>query len=177
MKFLIVMFMLAFLCSADVVLSYHDGTPHWLTWGGTYRESWFHVEDFVPGATEYSIDWVDLWFYELSDQVYLELWNGVIAPTEFLASEAVSSCQYPNATRVYFDPPVTTGPDFCCVLNTSASSGTTSILADGTPDGHSQFSDDFIVWEEFDLGEYFITAGSFDSSLQGVSWGGIKVLF
>ena len=174
MRYLIVMFLLVFICSADVVLSYHDGTPQMYVWGGTYRETWFHVEDFVPEATGYTVDWVDIWFVELADQVFLELWNGAVCPDAFLASVEIVENQYPNGTRIYFDPPVETGLDFCCVINTSASSGTTSIITDGTSDGHSLFSDDFTVWNVYDLGEHFITIGQTDTSLQGISWGGIK---
>ena len=31
-------------------LVYDNGSPNWLTWGGTYRGVWFNIEDFIPGA-------------------------------------------------------------------------------------------------------------------------------
>ncbi len=170
--------LVAFVSRGDTVLSYHDNTPQWLTWGGTYRETWFHVEDFIPGATEFTVGWVDVWFWEIPDQVSVEIWNGAINPEEFLASAEINSSQSRDATRFVFDPPVLTGPDFCCIVNTESSSGMVQMLSDGTPGEHSFYSDDFLVWEEWTIGDYLITAGGPDDlSLQGMSWGGVKAVF
>ncbi|MCD4707832.1 MAG: hypothetical protein K8S62_08840 [Candidatus Sabulitectum sp.] len=177
--------MMVFVCWGDTVLSYHDSTPQWLTWGGMYRGTWFHVEDFIPGATDFLVEWVDLWFYQHpsfpwdTNQIFVELWSGDgTGPVEFLAGEQVTALLQPAVTRVYFDPPVETGPDFWCLLNTEFSAGGwPSVLLDGTPSEHSFYSDDFIVWEPHSLGDYFISVGNDTESLQRTSWGALKTTF
>ncbi len=186
MKATISVMLLVFVSYGEVVLSYHDSNPQWLTWGGTYRGTWFDAEDFVPGTTGCLIESAELWFYQSpnhlwdTSQVYVELWNGGAGgPTELLSRVEVTALLQPSATVVYFDPPVETEPDFWCILNTEFSAGGwPSILADGTPSGHSLYSDDGLIWEEFDIGDYFISVcHDDDSSLQRTTWGGVKAVF
>ena len=169
---------------ADNELIYHDGTPQWISWGGMYRGTWFDVEDFIPGSSDFLVEWVDLWFYHASShpwdtsQVLVELWNGDQGgPVEFLASEEATALGQ-GVTRVYFEPPVETEPDFWCLLNTELSAGGwPALFVDGTPGEHSYFSDGFI-WEPMNLGDYFMSVGNeLESSLQGTSWGALKVVF
>ena len=90
--------LMAFVSSGETVLSYHDGTPKWFTWGGTYRGTWFHVEYFIPGTSDFLVEWVDLWFYQNlsnpwdTNQFFVELWNGDgSGPVEFLAREQATA--------------------------------------------------------------------------------------
>lgn len=148
-------------------LSYHGSTPEWFFSGGFYRGTWFHLGDFTPGATEFSIEWAEAWLYPTDSPVYLEIWNGGVSG-ELLAQEELTG------SVVWFSEPVITGPDFWCVLS---SIEPVTVLADGSPDGHSFFSDDFVVWEQFDLGEFFISVGNETESLNTTSWGTIKHTF
>lgn len=175
----------AVVCFAeDAGLAYHDGTPAWLSWGGTYRGTWFDIEDFIPGSSGFTVEWVDIWFFESpffpwdSDQATVELWNGnQSGPVEFLASQPLTA-QPEGTTRVYFDPPVETGPDFWSIINTEQSSGGyPSLLSDGSPGEHSYFSDDYLIWEQYNQGEYFISVGNSCESLCRLSWGSLKTVF
>ena len=171
-------------CFADAELAYHDGTPGWLNWSGTYRGTWFDVEDFIPGSENFLVEWVELWFYQHPDrpwdtnQFSVELWNGDAGgPVEFLASEE-GTAQTAGVTLIYFDPPVETSPDFWCIVNTEFSAGGwPSLLADGIPSEHSFFSEDFWIWESFDLGDYFMAVGNDTEALSRTSWGAMKTLF
>lgn len=150
-------------------LSYHGSSPEWLFSGGSSKGTFFHLEDFIPGASEFTIEWAEVWLYSLTAPAYVEIWNGAgSGPSELLAREELTE------SRVWFNPPVVTGADFWCVVNSTEPQ---SILADGEPDGHSFFSEDFLVWEPFDLGEFFISVGNDNESLGRVSWGMIKNCF
>jgi len=159
---------------ADSELSYHNSSPEWLSWGGTCRGTWFHVHDFFPEATSFSVEWAEILFYTpLPDStLMIELWNGDSSgPSEFLAQEAFSG------SVTSFFPPVETDCDFWCIVNSEGCSGTAALLTDGEYDGHSFYSDDWMMWENFDQGEYFISVGNSTEALSRVSWGKIKSLF
>lgn len=42
---------------ADLILRYDDASAYWITWGGTYRGVWFHVEDSTPGEIAVDTPW------------------------------------------------------------------------------------------------------------------------
>lgn len=176
-------------------LQYDDGSPHWLTWDGAYRGVWFHMEDFIPGATGYDIEAARLWFYhhttypwDTSDTI-VEIWNGSPAAgfTDLLASQLISGVHY-APSYVEFDPPVTTEADFWCLQNTELSSGGwPSILCDGgfetPPVGiHSYYTDDTALEPLFIAGSYcnYFTAviDNWDpAALERTSWGYLKTVF
>ena len=184
MKAVLALLILAFACLGGDVLSYHDSIPQGATWTGMYRGTWFHVEDFVPGTSEFLVEWVDLWFHQYAsnpwdtNQFFVELWNGDgTGPVEFLAREQATALLQPAVTRVYFDPPVETGPDFWCLLNTELSAGGwPSVLFDDTPSGHSFYSG-ILSWEQQFQGDYFFSVGNDTEALKHTSWGGLKVIF
>jgi len=161
--------LLAAICAlafAGTELSYHGSSPEWMFNGGSSRGTWFHLEDFMPGAEEFTIEWAEVWLFSYSAPVLVEIWNGNSSgQSELLAQGELTG------SEVWFSSPVVTGPDFWCVVNYYEP---VSILADGEPDGHSFYSDDFLVWEPFDLGEFFISVGNENESLNKGSWAMIK---
>jgi hypothetical protein len=80
---------------------------------------------------------------------------------------------------VWFDPPIPVPQMFALAVNTGMSSGGwPSLVADGEGSGHSFFTDDYVVWETFELGDYLIRAhGECSMSLEGSTWGAIKSLW
>jgi len=172
-------------------LCYDNGSPAWLTWGGTYRGVWFNTGDFFPGSPPYQVGTAELWFYHHSEfswdisQVTVEIWNGDAAgPTEFLGSVYAIALHY-SPVYIVFNPMLVTEPDFWCLINTEASTGGwPSTLGDGMQGYvyHSFFSDDFISWEPWEQGgacNYFmrVTDTIIGTGLSRISWGGMKVLF
>ncbi len=174
--------------STDDVLSYDNGTFHWLTWGGMYRGTWFNTDDFLPGSTGFSLEQVEYWFYEHSSypwdtaDFYAEVWNGDdMGPLVLLAQESVTAL---HVAPCYFtfDPALAVEGNFWGLINTEMSAGGwPSVLGDfSTPGdaGHSFFSDDFIVWEPWgEMGEYFIRAHGEFNALNSTTWGAVKALF
>lgn len=171
-------------------LVYDNGTPNWLTWGGTYRGTWFNVEDFVPGGGACEVEQAELWFYhhtshpwDTSD-VYIELWNGDnMGPTAQLDQTMKTAIHY-APIYVDYNPIITTEGNFWCLANTEMSAGGwPSILGDGAQGTvfHSFYSDDFIVWEPWDIGgacNYFVSIyGEIPMSFDNTTWGSLKATF
>lgn len=168
-------------------LTYFNGTPHWLTWAGMYRGTWFNTEDFLPGSTGGVIEEMEYWFYEHAsypwdtDQFYSEVWNGdQTGPGVLLTQGVVTALHYAPAYHS-INPGVVTEVNFWCLVNTEMSAGGwPSILGDYSMPGdagHSFFSDDLMVWEPWgEMGEYYIVA-IFELSLDPTTWGSMKALF
>ena len=173
----------------DDELTYFNGTPHWLTWHGMYRGTWFNIDDFLPGSTGYTMNSVEYWFYEHSsypwdtDQFYSEVWNGdqtETGPQVLVVQDVVTASHYAPCYHVII-PEILTEQHFWCLANTEMSTGGwPSILSDNSMPGdagHSFYSDDMIVWESWgEYGEYFIVAEWWDS-IESTTWGSLKALF
>lgn len=171
-------------------LSYHNGTPAWLTWVGTYRGVWFDIEDFRPGGGSSLIAQTELWFFHHSEHpwdtsnAYVELYNGDAAGPITLLDQQMITAQHFTPVYVYYVPPIQVDPDFWIVLNTELSAGGwPSLLGDNDQSllPHSFFHD-FINWEPWSIGgaycNYFISAFvEAPSSLRGTSWGSLKNCF
>jgi hypothetical protein len=168
-------------------LQYDDGTPAWFTWGGTYRGTWFNVQDFVPGAIGATIQQSEFWFYHHSSypwdtsDVYLEIWNGgASAPVTQLDKTQAVAAHYAAVTTTYATPLVGE-QNFWALANTEMSSGGwPSCLGDSTAGTHSFYSSDFIIWEPWgEVGDYLIRvyAEVTPSALSGVTWGALKAAF
>lgn len=168
-------------------LTYCSGTPAWLSWGGTYRGTWFDLEDFYPGVTNALISEVELWFYHNSSypwdtsDAYAELWEGgSYGPSSELDQQIVTA-QHLTPVYIYYDPPVEVPADFWVLVNTEMSAGGwPSILGDNSeePVPHSFYSDDFIVWEPwFDGRNYFVAVLAEFDNLGAISWGELKSMF
>ena len=166
-------------------LTYFNGSPHWLTWGGMYRGTWFNTEDFMPGSDCFPVDIAEYWFYEHAsypwdtDQFYSEVWDGEqTGPEVLLAQAVVTALHY---APCYHEAGVLADKHFWCLVNTEMSAGGwPSILGDYSMPGdagHSFFSDDLIVWEPWgEMGEYYIVA-IWELSLEATTWGSLKALF
>jgi hypothetical protein len=171
----------------DDQLTYFNGTPHWLTWAGMYRGTWFNTEDFLPGSTGGVIEEMEYWFYEHAsypwdtDNFYSELWDGDnMGPLVQLEQGIVTAYHYAPCYHT-FDPGVEVEVNFWVLINTEMSSGGwPSVLGDYSMPGdagHSFFSDDFIVWEPWgEMGEYYIVATT-GTALEATTWGSMKALF
>jgi len=170
-------------------LTYFNGTPHWLTWGGMYRGTWFNTEDFMPGSFGINLEQMEYWFYESTntdpwdtDDVYSEVWNGdQTGPLVLLEQGIVTAPHYAPCFHT-FDPELPVEQNFWALINTEMSAGGwPSVLGDWSMPGdagHSFFSDDFIVWEPWgEMGEYYIIAHEGSWSLDAVTWGALKALF
>ncbi len=173
----------------DDVLTYFNGTPHWLTWGGMYRGTWFNTEDFMPGSTGINLEQMEYWFYESTntdpwdtDDFYSEIWNGDnMGPLVRLAQTVVTAYHYAPCYHT-FDPDLPVEQNFWGLINTEMSAGGwPSVLGDYSMPGdagHSFFSDDLIVWESWgEMGEYYIIAHEGGWSLDATTWGSLKALF
>lgn len=166
----------------DVVLQYDDGTAAWLTWGGLFRGVWFDTQDFAPGSTGFLLEAGEFWFYHHSSypwdtsSFYAELTDW---PVTTSIEQVSVTALHMTPVMVWFDPPIPVPQLFALVANSGMSSGGwPSMVADGEGCGHSFFSDDYVVWETSDLGDYFTRAhGEFTMSLEGSTWGAIKNLW
>ncbi len=170
-------------------LTYCDGTPSWITWQGTYRGTWFHLEDFHPGVEEAWISCSEFWFYHIpswwdTSQAYFELWAGQESgPVELLDRQMAYALHY-APTYVTYGPPLEVPFDFWTVVNTAFSTqGWPSNLGDGAdlPQPHSFFSDDFVLWEPWEPvgrnSSYFIYVQMNMFSMNSCTWGSLKTLF
>ena len=172
-------------------LVYDNGSPAWLTWGGTYRGVWFNMQDFIPGATSATIEQAELWFYHHSEHpwdtsdVYIELWDGdSMGPTGQLDQQMATAIHY-APIYIDYDPAITTADEnFWVLANTEMSAGGwPSILGDGMQGSvyHSFYSDDFIVWEPWDIGgacNYFISVyATLNAAFDATTWGALKTTF
>ncbi len=176
----------------DYELSYDNGTFHWLTWGGMYRGTWFHTNDFFPGGyPDFAIEQIEYWFYEHSSypwdtaDFYSEVWHGVESgPISVRLLQRTVTAIHLAPCYHLVDPPFNVEPDFWCLINTEMSAGGwPSVLGDYSQPGdagHSYFSDDFIVWEPWgEMGEYFIAVTGYipGEALNTTTWGAVKALF
>lgn len=170
----------------DDDLTYFNGSPHWLTWGGMYRGTWFNTDDFMPGSTGCDLDQLEYWFFQHAsypwdtDQFYSELWNGdQTGPQILLAQQVVTASHYSPSYHYYVY--IITEQYFWCLVNTELSAGGwPSILGDSSMPGdagHSFYSDDFQLWESWgELGEYSIACW-LHGLLNTTTWGSLKALF
>jgi hypothetical protein len=169
-------------------LTYFNGTPHWVSWDGVYRGTWFNTEDFVPGSTGFNMNHVEYWFYESAsypwdtNQFYSEVWNGLqTGPEVLLALEVLTALHYAPCYHVIV-PDLITEQYFWCLVNTEISAGGwPSILGDNSMPGdagHSFFHDG-LSWQTWELGEYYILAywWYIGSSFEMTTWGALKTLF
>ncbi len=171
----------------DAVFQYDDGSASWLTWGGLYRGVWFDLEDFVPGAAGGEISALEFWFFHHSSCpwdtacFYAEVYGGDQSGPATLLAQVSATASHMGPDYVYFDPPLQVPSDFWVVVNTEMSSGGwPCILGDpsATAGPHSFFSDDFVVWEPWGIGDYFIRAhGEALLDLESTTWGAVKSLF
>ena len=171
-------------------LRYDDGIAYWLNWSGTYRGTWFDVEDFIPAPSSWITSASQLWFYHDpsypwdTSSFYCELWNGGIgAPISQLDQTTVSAVHYGPCYADYGSG-IATDVEFWVIINTEISSGGwPSVLGDNTPGAdHSFFSDDFMVWEPWlvqgpTANDYFIRSEFWWPGLDAATWGSIKTLF
>ena len=170
-------------------LVYDNGTPNWLTWGGTYRGVWFNIEDFIPGQGNGLLEESEFWFYHSSSypwdtsDVYLEIWNGdSMGPTAQLDQTMVTAIHYAPVYAAY-SPQVAVEANFWALANTEMSAGGwPAILGDGDQGSifHSFYSDDFIVWEPWDIGgacNYFVSVNWNSDAFNSTTWGSLKTTF
>jgi hypothetical protein len=167
--------------------TYCSGSPGWLSWEGTYRGTWFHLEEFYPGVTNGFISEVELWFYHNSSypwdtsDVYVEVWGGDSSGPVNLLDQQMVTALHMTPVYVYYDPPLEVPDDFWVLLNTEMSAGGwPSILGDDSeePVAHSFYSNDHSLWEPWLSGRnYFISVLADCDELSGISWGELKSLF
>lgn len=179
---------------SDDLLQYDDGTPNWIFGGLAYFGTWFDITDFLPSATDFSCNYIEMTFYHHSnlpwdtDMLSVELWTGDAAmPMTQLWQEDITALHY-TAQVFDFDPAISTGTDFWFLGNTTiySSTGYPSGLYDaggnftGTP--HTFGSQDWILWdpliptggtEDVD----FLVRAEGDLPLDSESWGAIKGLY
>jgi len=158
------------------IVSYDDGSAHWLLWDGVYRGTWFDLADFGP-CPGMHCNYTEYWFFHHisypwdTSSFYAEFWNGDEAgPQTRVDQTSVTALHYAPVHAVY-SPSIETETNFWAIINTTMSDGGwPSLLADNTPHptAHSFCSDDFIIWESWP---------EFQQPTQRSSWGGIKGLF
>jgi hypothetical protein len=169
---------------SDDCLSYDDGSAYWLAWGGLYRGVWFNLYDFGIGGGGWSAGDTEYWFYHHSSypwdtaSFYGEMYNGdSTGPAAQLDQTSVTAVHY-SAVYACYSPSVSAEDNFWVLINTEMSGGGwPSALGDPAPGlvYHSFFSDDFIVWEPWVSGDFFIRTSWCD--LAPETWGSIKVLY
>ena len=189
--------------STDDLLQYDDGSAFWVTWDGTYRGTWFDVEDFMPSpGPDWLADQSELWFYHHTSypwdtaSFYCDVWDGGgSSPVTQLDQTSVMAAHYAPCYANY-SPPLDCDVQFWVIINTEMSwRGCPTILADNTPNwtgcSHSFFSYDFVTWEPWIAGDstenvciisrdFFIRSESVigpSESLEPGTWGAIKSLF
>ena len=170
--------------SGDDCLQYDDGVPAWLSWGGSYRGTWFNTADFYSEECQLMLGAAELWFMhgvypwdtsEFTAQVHN---GGPGGPVELLFDTTLVA-SHMTGVIVEFPDSIETEADFWIGVSTELSSGGwPSNLADAENSGHSYLSEDFVTWDEA-VGDWFIRGhGSpLDMALQSDTWGGIKALF
>ncbi len=164
-------------------LQYDDGIISWFIWFGTYRGVWFNVEDFMPGATGFEIEYSEFWMYHHSSypwdtsNFYAEVWNGDSqGPLVQLDVQELIAIHYAPVYALY-DPALQAESDFWVMENTEMSAGGwPSNLADGTPPlvPHSHYGNGW-----FELGDFFFRCcgEALGVALERVTWGEIKAVF
>lgn len=168
----------------DDEMSYDDGTAHWLTWGGLYRGTWFNTDDFFSGGTTWEADNSEFWFYHHASypwdtsSFYGELYNGDSSTPVTLLNQTMVTAPHYSPCYANYATPIVCEANFWILINTEMSAGGwPAVLGDNTyTTDHSFFSDDFIVWEPWGMGDYFIrTTGT--PALSSGTWGAIKGLY
>jgi len=177
---------------SDDLYQYDDGTAFWTTWAGLNRGTWFHMDDFYPGAGGFDLAQLEFWFFNGAGGMawdtpffLAEVWNGGSGgPETQLDQTSVTAIHYAPCYSTY-PSPLQTDPDFWSLINTEMSSGGwPSVLGDNTPQAvnHSFFSDEFLVWEPWIIqgptaNDFMIRASGEFSLLEESTWGSIKALF
>lgn len=172
-------------------LQYHNGTPAWISWEGTYRGVWFNVWDFYPGSYFHFLEGSEFWFYhdashpwDTSD-VYLEVWNGdAMGPMTQLDQRMLTAVHY-SPIIIHYEYFINIDQNFWAVTNTEMSAGGwPSTLGDGAQGDvfHSFNSDNFLVWEPWDKEgacNYFVSAewSCCYTDFEGTTWGALKSSF
>ena len=164
-------------------LSYDDGSAFWLSWSGKYRGVWFNTADFLASGP-WPADNSEYWFYHHTiypwdtSSFYSELYNGDSSgPAALLDQTSVTATHY-AAVYANYASPIICEEQFWAVVNTVMSSGGwPSILGDSTYTAdHSFFTDDYIVWVPWGLGDFLIRSNG-GGSLTCATWAEIKTLF
>ena len=156
------------------------------TVSGTDAE-WLQYDDatdFLPTAYNCDIHQSEFWFYHHSSypwdtsDVYVEVWDGAVsAPVTQLDQTMITAIHYAPVYANY-PTPLNAGPEFWAFANTEMSAGGwPSILGDAEACDHSFFSDDFIIWEPWENGDYFVAVYVDMLQLDNTTWGSIKVTF
>ncbi len=174
------------------MLQYDNGTPKWVVWGGTYRGTWFNVQDFIPGALDGYLEQAEFWFYHSDNypwdtsDVYLEIWNGDMnGPTVQLDQQMVTALHYVPVYGTYSGESCTVEQNFWAVANIEMSSGGwPSLISDwaGSAVAHSFLSDDLIVWEPWAHDEllsnwYIRVEWNPSDAFENSTWGSLKATF
>ncbi|MBN1433246.1 hypothetical protein JW921_00700 [Candidatus Fermentibacterales bacterium] len=186
----------------DLEFQYDDGVPYWIAWTGTYRGTWFDINDFYPGLHHWCLSESELWFYHHplfpwdTASFYCELWEGGVgAPLSQLDQTSVQA-QHAVPCFADYGCGITVFSQFWLIVNTEMSAGGwPSLLADNTIGGisgssHSFWSNDFYVWTYWVPFEqtatqapiysmdFLIRTGMYDDAgLAPESWGAIKAIY
>ncbi len=171
--------------SHAVILQYDDGTPGSVAWNGSYRGTWFDVEDFWPYGDDFELTQVEYWFYQSPNsdpwdtaQFYSEIWNGgQQGPQGLLAFGVLIALHYSPVYHT-FSTALDVQQNFWAITNTTLSAGGwPSNLADGAPFSppHSYVNtgSGFVPYD----GDFFIRAHGGVQALNGTTWGALKALF
>ncbi len=93
----------------------------------------------------------------------------------------ITALHYAPVYATYATPLATATAEFWVFANTEMSSGGwPSSLGDSSPADHSFFSDDFIIWEPWGWGDFFVAVEADineSSALDRTTWGSLKATF
>ena len=177
------------------VLSYDNGSPHWvLSGGGFYKGTWFNVEDFIPNGIGATLNNAEFWFYHHTNSpwdtsdIYLEVWNGdPMAVGAQLNQTMVTALHYAPVFIDFTADPLEVEANFWLISNTELSAeGIPSTLSDwaGAEIPHSFVSEDLIIWEPYPIGglnvNFFIRTDAdiiVDEAFDNTTWGSLKATF
>jgi hypothetical protein len=166
-------------------LQYHNGTPVWGCYQGTYRGVWFNLIDFMPGGLTYAAAEAEMWFYHSSTYpwdtgyVYIELWNGDAGGPTSMLDQTMQTAVHCAPVCVYYNPEISVDYDFWILENTELSAGGwPSIASDANQAAvaHSFYLDgvDWTPWEY----NFFVSCLVFPGdAFDPMSWGSIKTVF
>ncbi len=166
-----------------VSMQYDDGSGVWMTTG--YAGVWFHSEDFIPAASDFQLESVELWFLHSSaypwdtSQFKMEVWNssGIGDPEVLLFQTLAAAQSYIPVEIELSQQSISPGEDFFLAVNTEFSSGGwPSLFMDATPPviPHSSgwagwiTEGDLLVRCEVEIET---------ESISPLSWAGLKTLF
>ncbi|PIE51951.1 hypothetical protein CSA37_09240 [Candidatus Fermentibacteria bacterium] len=167
-------------------LSYCNGTPEWVIWEGTWRGTWFNLEDFYSGSTEGSVQQASLWFYHYSSypwdtsDITVELWSGDVSGPELLLDSRVMTASHMTPCFVTYDPQIEVPGNFWCLLCPEFSSGGWPSMI--TDNAQNEFPHSFTASGPLINGSgycnYFIyLLMGLNNSLEVNSWGRLKTVF